>query len=217
MHKGSVSAVKTSNGSAGFSIAATETGVIEGLREIITAETMSQRYVFLTEMAEAEQELQGTVYEDHLSYHEVRKHTHTHMREACAMSIRLSSPEFHYIIHRPHSRGHVDPDCKKWCLPDVDKNALFLRHFTTRICESVNSDLLLSGHTVQHMQQWSAFFVVSEFVEVHNELKAQRRREAGERQQRKRARVREGHAVLCAPCKTCSQLHLVLSNSFQIV
>ena len=63
-HEESVSAVKTSSSSAGFLIAATETGVIPGLKEIITAETMSQRYIFLAEMAEAEQELQGTVHDD---------------------------------------------------------------------------------------------------------------------------------------------------------
>ena len=105
------------------------------------------------------------------------------------MSIRLSNPGCHYIIDRPHSRGHVDPDCKKCCFPDVEKNALFLRDFPTPICESVHSDLSPSGHTVHHPQRWSAFFMVSECVEVHNELKAQRRREAGERQQRKRAGV----------------------------
>ena len=44
-------------------------------------------------------------------------------------------------------------------------------------------------HTVHHMQRWLCMFCVNECADVHNDLRAQRREEAGRRLERKRARV----------------------------
>jgi hypothetical protein len=184
-HKESVAAVKTASRSAGFLLAVTESGLVAGLQEIITAETLSQRYSFLADMADAEPELKGTVHDDNCH---VRVFARTHRREDNEMSKRLSSDDFFYVIDRPHSRGHVDPVCMKECFPDTEKNSAFLRDFPTPICESVNSDLSPLAHTVHHMQRWLCFFVTSECVQVHNELLEQRRKEKAERLERKRAR-----------------------------
>lgn len=184
-HKESIAAVRTASRSAGFLMAVTESGIIPGLAEIITAETLSQRYAFLAEMAEAEPELTGLVHDD--ACH-VRVFAKTHRREDNEMSKRLSSEAFYYIVDRPHSRGHVDATCKAECFPTVAKNAAFLGDFPTPICESVNSELSPLAHTVHHMQRWLCLFIVSESVQVHNELRAQRRQEAQQRGDRKRAR-----------------------------
>ena len=111
------------------------------------------------------------------------------------MSKRLSSEDFSYIIDRPHSRGHVDSVCKAECFPDVPKNAAILDQFPTPICESVNAEMSPLAHTVHHMQRWLCLFLVSECIEVHNELRAQRRHEAQARQDRKRARVAKAAGV----------------------
>ena len=63
-HKESLAAVRTASRSAGFLMAVSESGIIAGLSEIITAETLSQRYSFLSEMAGAEPALRGMVHDD---------------------------------------------------------------------------------------------------------------------------------------------------------
>ena len=185
-HKESVAAVRTASRSAGFLMGVSSGGTIAGLGEIITAETLSQRYAFLAEMAEAEPELIGSVHDDNCH---VKVFARTHRREDNDLSKRLSDPDFYYVIDRPHSRGHVDLVCQQECFPDVERNAAFLGDFPTPICESVNAELSPLAHTVHHMQRWLCLFVVSECVHVHNELRAQRRHEAQLRAGRKRARV----------------------------
>jgi len=165
-HKESVSAVKTASRSAGFLIAVTESGLVAGLSEIITAETLSQRYTFLAEMATHEPQLSGTVHDDNCH---VRVFARTHRREDNELSKRLSDEDFFYVIDRPHSRGHVDPVCVQECFPDTDKNSAFLRDFPTPICESVNSDLSPLAHTVHHMQRWLCLFIVNDCVQVYYE------------------------------------------------
>ena len=140
----------------------------------------------MAEMAEAEPALRGTVHDDNCH---VRVFARTHRREDNGISMRLASPDFFYIIDRPHSRGHADPICKAECFPDVDRNATFLRKFPTPICESVNAEMSPLAHTIHHMQRWLCLFVVNECVEVHNELRAQRRGEMQLRRERKRKRA----------------------------
>lgn len=103
-------------------MAVSEGGIVAGLSEIITAETLSQRYTFLAEMAEAEPALQGMVHDDGCH---VRAFARTHRQEDSEMSKRLSSEDFYYIIDRPHSRGHVDLVCREECFPNVGKNVFF--------------------------------------------------------------------------------------------
>ena len=195
-HKESMAAVKTASRSAGFLLAVSQSGIIAGLQEIITAETLSQRYAFLAEMAEATPELKGSVHDDNCH---VRLFSKTHRREDNAMSKRLSSPDFFYIIDRPHSRGHVDAVCRSECFPDVPRNSDFLRDFPTPVCETVNSEMSPLAHTIHHMQRWLCMFCVNECADVHNELRAQRREEARMRQEKKRAREERAASRARAP------------------
>ena len=169
-----------------------QSGIIAGLQEIITAETLSQRYSFLAEMAEAEPALRGSVHDDNCH---VRLFAKTHRTDDNEMSKRLASPEFFYVIDRPHSRGHVDPVCQQDCFPDVANNAAFLRDFPTPVCETVNSEMSPLAHTIHHMQRWLCMFCVTECADVHNDLRAQRREEAGLRRDRKRAREARAQSV----------------------
>ena len=52
--------MRTASRSAGSLLAVSQSGIIAGLQEIITAETLSQRYSFLAEMAEAGPALRGS-------------------------------------------------------------------------------------------------------------------------------------------------------------
>ena len=155
---------------------------------MITADTLSQRYVLLSDMATEEPELRGMVHDDGCH---VRAFAQTHRREDNEISKRLSSPGFYYIIDRPHSRGHVDPVCKAECFPDVEKNAAFLADFPTpHLRVGQRGAVLSSAHGPPHAAP-VVFFLVSECVEVHNELREQRRQEARTRQERKRRRADE--------------------------
>ncbi|CAK0812046.1 unnamed protein product, partial [Prorocentrum cordatum] len=135
-HKESISAVKTASRSAGFLTAVTQTGIVCGLQEVITAETLSQRYCFLAEMAHAVPELSILVHDD--ACH-VRVFARCRAAEASPDSLPARLGEFRHIVDRPHSRGHVDPTCQELCFPDVPANAAALGSFPTPICESVNS------------------------------------------------------------------------------
>lgn len=75
-----------------------------------------------------------------------------------------------FIVDRPHSRSHVDVDCKRFCFPTVPENEAALGSFPTPICESVNSRLSPLAHTVHHMGRWVCMFSVTECVDVHNTL-----------------------------------------------
>ena len=114
-HKEGVEAVKTASRTAGFMLAVTESGIIGGLAELVTAETLSQRYCFLADIASQMEELKILVHDD--ACH-VRVFAKTHEDSGVPLTVRLAR-EMLYVVDRPHSRGHVDPECIANCFPTV--------------------------------------------------------------------------------------------------
>jgi len=171
-HKESMAAVRTASRSAGFLTAVSESGIIGALHEVITAETLSQRYCFLAQVAADMPELQTLVHDD--ACH-VRVFSLCQATGAPAGSLTERLSQLRFVIDRPHSRGHVDSACRAHCFPTVPANAAALGTFPTPICESVNAQLSPLAHTVHHMGRWTCFFLVSECVEVHNELLCRKR------------------------------------------
>ena len=184
-HKESVEAVKTSSRSAGFLAAVTESGIICGLGKIITAETLSQRYCFLADVANVTPGLQNIVHDDacHLRVFARAR------RDDGPLASRLA--EMRYIVDRPHSLNHVDPECQAICFPTVPANMEALATSPTPINESVNAQLSPLKHIVHHMQKWVCFFIVSECADEHNIMNGIERRAAAARAEKrvKRARV----------------------------
>ncbi|CAK0880615.1 unnamed protein product [Prorocentrum cordatum] len=187
-HKESISAVRTSARSAGILTAVSETGVIGAFEEVITAETLSQRYCFLAKVAAAVPELKTLVHDD--ACH-VRVFTLCRGADAAEGSMAARLGGFQFILDRPHSLGHVDPTCRNECFPTVAANEATLGSFPTPICESVNAQLSPLAHTMHHMGRWVCSFLVSELVEVHNmfrDVGAARESARAQRRAQKKAR-----------------------------
>ncbi|CAK0853929.1 unnamed protein product [Prorocentrum cordatum] len=187
-HKESISAVRTSARSAGILTAVSETGVIGAFEEVITAETLSQRYCFLAKVAAAVPELKTLVHDD--ACH-VRVFALCRGADAAEGSMAARLGGFQFILDRPHSLGHVDPTCRNECFPTVAANEATLGSFPTPICESVNAQLSPLAHTVHHMGRWVCSFLVSELVEVHNmfrDVGAARESARAQRRAQKKAR-----------------------------
>ncbi|CAK0903331.1 unnamed protein product [Prorocentrum cordatum] len=185
-HKESVSAIRAAERSAGFLAAVSESGIVGALEEVITAETLSQRYCFLADVASAVPELKTLVHDDACR---VRLFAKGRAEGAAPGSLAVRLGQFRYVVDRPHSKGHVDATCKAECFPDVPANAAALGDFPTPICESVNAQLSPLAHTVHHMGRWVCDFIVGECVDVHNELRAQEAARGAARAARKAARL----------------------------
>ena len=183
-HKEGAADVRTAYRTAGFMIVFSESGVVGALAELVTAETLSQRYCFLAEVASETTELTTVVHDDacHLCVF-----ANNHQDDNNPLTARLAC-NMRYVVDRPHSRNHVDPQCKAHCFPTVPANAQALGTFPTPIAESVNSQLSPLARTIHHMQKFLCSFVASECVDVHNIVRGQERERRKVRCERKRAR-----------------------------
>ena len=98
----------------------------------------TQRYAFF--VMRNERSVRGTVHDDNC-------HEGCSRGRTCGKKMSCpcdwGSPEFHFVIDRPHSRGHVDPVCRAECFPDVERNATWMND------RSVNQSIHTSppGHT----------------------------------------------------------------------
>ena len=100
-HKESVAAVRTASRSAGCLTAVSESGIIGALHEVITAETLSQRYCFLAYLAVDMPELPTLVHDD--ACH-VRVFSLCQTTRALAGSLTERLSKLRFGIDRPHSR-----------------------------------------------------------------------------------------------------------------
>ena len=123
-------------------------GLVADLHELIGAESLSQRYHFVTMLAHRLPVLQTLVHDDacHLLFM-CRQHQHS-----SALADRLG--KFNFIVDRFHASGHVGGFCREHCMPDLPKNKSILSTFPTDIAESVNSQFSPLGHVVHHMNKW---------------------------------------------------------------
>ena len=165
--------------SAGYLIAVSSSGAIVEVAEIIGAESLSQRYVFLAELATRSPGLRIIVHDDACHLRRMAEAS----RHDSDVAERLASMS--YIVDEFHASGHVGAWCKKNCLPHLSTNAELLAGFPTSICEIVNSELSPLGHTIHHFGQWTCQLCVNEMVDVHNMKLLRRQRQALEAAQKK--------------------------------
>ena len=192
-HKESESHITAAARTAGFLTAVSASGVVLDICELIGAESLSQRYCFLANLAERWPDLKVVVHDDacHLRL----------MAESLAADSALAgrlAKDVAYVVDDFHASAHVGAWCKEHCLPSLSTNKALLGDFPAEICETVNSCLSPLSHTIHHMGRWVCQLVVSEIVDVHNmkvvmEKIAQRKREAAK--QRKAAKSSQGPAA----------------------
>ena len=156
---------------AGFLTAISAGGIIVHLGELIGAESLSQRYAFLADVAQCAPNLNVVVHDDacHLYF----------MAASCKddseMAARLA--RMRYIVDKFHGSGHIGAWCKAHCMPELPSNVALLQGFPTSIAEVVNADLSPMGHIVHHYGRWTAQMVISETADVHSIKTLRRKRE----------------------------------------
>ena len=160
----SVGAKKTCR-RGGWLYACTPTGYILHLKEYIGAESLSQRYFFLSELVHVAPDLNLVVHDD--SCH-LRKFCDTYAGSSAAAR-RLAFPNIKYVIDRLHSRGHVDPWCLENCVAGAACNQALLEGVNTSICEQAFSRLGRHKFAIRWMDRLTSAMFLNEMAEVRNQ------------------------------------------------
>ena len=136
--------------------------MIVDIQELVCAESLSQRYCFLSTLATRWPQLAIVCHDDacHLKLFALQH------RRSTAIAERLATMDF--IVDRFHAPGHCGEYCAQHCLPTIEENKRLLGTFPTEIAEIVNSEMTPLGHTIHHMGKFFAQLVVSECTDVHN-------------------------------------------------
>eukprot|EP00973_Karenia_brevis_P031302 4320537-Karenia_brevis.AAC.1 len=85
----------------------------------LLARSVSQRYLFLAEIATKVPELYVIIHDD--ACH-VRRFADKYQGRS-ELGRRLAFPRMQYVIDKLHAKGHVDQWCKENCHPRVPHNA----------------------------------------------------------------------------------------------
>lgn len=151
---------------SGWLIATTSNGIIVHAKPFMGAESVSQRYFFLAEIAAKVPELYVIIHDD--ACH-VRRFAHKHQGRS-ELGRRLAFPRMHYIIDKLHAKGHVDEWCKQHCNPSVPQNAELIAGVKTSMCETVNSVIGRHKYMLRHMRGLTGAFFMHEVFEIRNAL-----------------------------------------------
>ena len=157
-------------------------GLIGDLQELVRAESLSQRYCFISRLADRWDGLRIICHDDacHLKLFSLQHRSSSETAE------RLASMD--YIVDRFHASGHTGQFCSQHCLPTSADNETLLGNFPTGIAEIVNSQFSPLGHTIHHMSRFFAQLVVTECADVHNLARLQAIRDKQRAQTKKRKR-----------------------------
>ena len=181
-HKESPKEAHAAARTAGYLLAVSESGLIFDLLEIIGAESLSQRYHFLAQVASNLADLKTVVHDDACHLQAIAQ------REKRASPLAPRLAELNYIIDDFHSSGHRGDWCSKTCLPSLPRNQDILQGFPTEIAESVNAQFSPLGHCFHHYSPWFAQLVMQECADVHNMVRLQALGDKERANQKKRKR-----------------------------
>ena len=160
-------------------------GMIVDIQELVCAESLSQRYCFLSRLASRWPQLAIVCHDDacHLKLFALQH------RRSTAIAERMATMDF--IVDRFHAPGHCGEYCAQHCLPTIEENKGLLGTFPTEIAEIVNSEMTPLGHTIHHMGKFFAQLVVSECTDVHNlsRLLALRDKQRADAKKRRRGTI----------------------------
>ena len=154
----------------GWLVACTSNGKIVHAKEFVGAESISPRYFFLAELAQAVPELEVLIHDDacHL-----RRFATNRMKDAEVnkdLAKRLAFPSMKYVIDKLHAKGHVDAWCVANCVPDSPGNAELLKGFKTSVCETMNSVIGRRKFALRNMKRLVASFFMTEAMYIRNTL-----------------------------------------------
>ena len=98
---------------AGLLRACLSSGVITSLREVFGAESLSQRYLFVSELVGLYPDITAIVHDDACHMHKFCE-----ARATCSQAAACLAPQrVHYICDEFHMVGHTDAWCKVHCNP----------------------------------------------------------------------------------------------------
>ena len=149
----------------GFLVGCTSDGTVVDIVEFYGAESLSQRYLFVSRLREAFPELRVIIHDDacHLRrFADKRKDINDFARS-------LAHPAIRYIIDKFHARGHVDPWCLEHCHPKAQEVQGLLDGVKTSICEVTFAKFSRWKHMFRKMGRWTGLFFMSEMVDLNND------------------------------------------------
>ena len=149
----------------GWLFACTPNGYIVHLKEFIGAESLAQRYFFLSEIQHIAKELKLVIHDDacHLRRYADKRKTSSPAAAA------LAFPAISYVIDRFYFKGHVDPWCKQECNPDSEGNAKLMQGVNTSRCEELFSKIGRRKFAVREMNRHTAMVFLNEIAALRND------------------------------------------------
>ena len=151
-------------GKGGWLYACTPDGYIVHLKEYAGVESIPQRYFFLAEIVEEDEngEIVVVVHDDAC-----------HLKKYCLN--RCGEGEFakklsllFFIIDRLHAKGHVDDWCEANCHPDAECNVPHVAGLNTSVCEQQFSSLSRHKFVIRSMQPLNSALLLIETAESRN-------------------------------------------------
>ena len=149
----------------GVLLAASPDGMVMDVDEFMDAESLVQRYFFMSRVVDDFPEITVCVHDDacHLRRFADRR------KNGTALAQRLAWPSMRYFVDRFHSKGHVDPWCAENCSPDTQEAREVLAGVDTSRCEQLFRKLNGFKKSFRSMGRATAMFYLSEMVDAMNE------------------------------------------------
>ena len=164
-HKESESASAELSKTAGILCSCISSGIIVVFREMYGCESLSQRYVMLSDLLERYPECTMVVHDDACHLHKFA----AARASWSPQSTRLAPPQVRYVCDPFHMAGHVDPWCLTHCNPACPDVAPALQNIRTSVCEFTFTWLSAYKHQTKHMSEWGFKLFLLEMVAAHNE------------------------------------------------
>ena len=149
---------------AGVLVACMSNGLVVGFRECYGVESLSQRYLFVSELRSRFPALDLIVHDDAC-------HLHKYAEGRAADSVHaasLSPPKMLYACDGFHATGHTDQWCLATCHPKAPHLAAKLTGIRTSVCEFTFTWLSQYKHQAKHMSEHTFKHFIMEMIEAHN-------------------------------------------------
>lgn len=151
--------------SGGVLLAASPDGLVMDVCEFFDAESVSQRYMFLSRVKAHFPSISVVVHDDacHLRRFAERR------QGVSAAAARLAPPSLAYFVDRFHSTGHVDPWCRANCSPACPAGQAALAGVDTSRCEQMFRIFNRFKHSFRSMKCAAARYYLHEMSHFRNE------------------------------------------------
>lgn len=163
-HKESEELERLLEKTAGILCACTSSGLVVLLKEMYGCESLSQRYIFVSQLKALYPQMRVVVHDDACHMHRFTDSR----REWNEVAAGLAPPAVMYACDGFHMTGHVDPWCLAHCNPKAPHLEPLLRGIRTSVCEFTFTWLSQYKHQTKHMSQNGFKFFLLEMVDAHN-------------------------------------------------